>query len=802
MKNQHMKKQLIILLSCCVFWACSSSDDTDEALVANTLELSKETVKLSNVEGTFTVSVTATGEWNASVTDGNDWLSISRSTGNGSGDLRLIFTDNTQGEKRDGKIKVAQSSATGTIEKEISVEQLGGDPDILLDYSTEKIGYAGGELLVTVVSNVNWEVVIDEADSWVERIDPLSRAFVSTACQFKIAPNNDVERTAVLTFKAVGDYSLSKTIEVTQEKSEASLTLKHTEYALPYRYNTLTIPVDLGGIADSQYSIETDATWIVWDQEASTTSQIVLTVADNTQDLPRAAKIKVRNVTLVETVDVFQYGKPNMSIGDDANTLLAFPGAEGFGRITTGGRGGKVYHVTTLEDGDQAGTLRYAVNQRDARTIVFDVAGTIFLNSDLKISRGNLTIAGQTAPGQGICIARYPVILASDNIILRYLRFRVGNEGGGEPDGLGGMENTNVIVDHCSISWSIDECLSVYGGENLTIQWCIASESLRTAGHGKGKHGYGGNWGGTNVSYHHNLLAHHESRVPRLGPRPKTQENEYMDMRNNVFYNWAGNGCYGGEGMNVNIVNNYYKPGPATPQNKSVRYRIAGIGVRTYAYCHNEDGTPNVWYPMMHKWGTFFVEGNVLDGNAEATADNWTKGMYEQIDNSKCDDTFTEEVKASMHLSAPLATGQITTHSAQQAFDLVVDYAGCSKQRDIIDTRIALETKTGTATYIGSVTADAQNAPGLIDLPTDVKPAGAASAWPELAVEGTAIDGWKDSDGDGIPDIWEDAYGLDKENPNDAATYSLSTRYSNLEVYLHNLVQHIVHAQNKGGVIK
>lgn len=273
-------------------------------------------------------------------------------------------------------------------------------------------------------------------------------------------------------------------------------------------------------------------------------------------------------------------------------------------------------------------------------------------------------------------------------------------------------------------------------------------------------------------------------------------------MRNNVFYNWAGNGCYGGEGMNVNIVNNYYKPGPATPKDKYISYRIAGIGVRTQDYCHNEDGTPNTWYPMMHKWGTFFVDGNVMEGNAEVTADNWTKGIYEQIDNSKCDNTFTDEVKVAMHLTTPLATGMITTHSAEQAFDLVVGYAGCSKQRDIIDIRIAEETRTGTATYIGSVTENAANAPGLIDIPNDVKPAGAASAWPELTNNNMAPEGLKDSDGDGIPDIWEDAYGLDKENPDDAAAYTLDTRYSNLEVYLHNLVQHLVYAQIQGGTIK
>ena len=799
-----MRSYLMILLAG-FLWACSSDDEKNEVVSAKNLEVSKNEVKLTNVGGSFTINVTASGDWTAEVVSSNSgWLTLSKTSGSGNSDLRLFFTENTDDAKREGKIKIALSNADSKQEQEIAVEQLGTDPDILLDYPTDEISYEGGELLVTVVSNVEWEVYIAEEYSWIKKVEnPDARAFATTECKFMIDPNVDVERKGEIVFRTVGDYVLSRTVELTQEVSDAYLDLKYKEYALPYRNNKLIIPVDLGDREGARYNIDIDNEWLTWNKDESTSSQIVLDVADNDHsDLPRIARIKVRNAALEETVEVLQYGKPNVTIGDDMTTLLAFPGAEGFGRITTGGRGGKVYHVTTLEDGDQEGTLRYAVNQRDTRTIVFDVAGTIFLKSDLKITRGNLTIAGQTSPGQGICIATYPVILASNNIILRYLRFRVGNEGGGEPDGLGGMENTNIIIDHCSVSWSVDECLSVYGGENLTIQWCIASESLRTAGHGKGKHGYGGNWGGTNVSYHHNLLAHHESRVPRLGPRPKTQENEYMDMRNNVFYNWAGNGCYGGEGMNVNIVNNYYKPGPATPKDKYISYRIAGIGVRTQDYCHNEDGTPNTWYPMMHKWGTFFVDGNVMEGNAEVTADNWTKGIYEQIDNSKCDNTFTDEVKVAMHLTTPLATGMITTHSAEQAFYLVVGYAGCSKQRDIIDIRIAEETRTGTATYIGSVTENAANAPGLIDIPNDVKSAGAASAWPELTNNNMAPEGLKDSDGDGIPDIWEDAYGLDKENPDDAAAYTLDTRYSNLEVYLHNLVQHLVYAQIQGGTIK
>ena len=260
--------------------------------------------------------------------------------------------------------------------------------------------------------------------------------------------------------------------------------------------------------------------------------------------------------------------------------LVAFPGAEGFGRHATGGRGGKVYHVTTLEDDNQKGSLRWANAQAGPKTIVFDVSGTIFLKSPLHFTE-NTTVAGQTAPGDGICLADYPVSVGSNNII-RYLRFRLGNRqvAHHEGDGLGGSRCHDVIVDHCSISWSIDECLSVFGNQNFTVQWCIVAQSLNNAGHKKGKHGYGGNWGGSGASYHHNLIAHHTSRTPRLGPSAFTQEDERMDLRNNVIYNWTENGCYGGEAMTVNIVNNYYKPGPGTP-NDLRGMRIAAPNIRT-----------------------------------------------------------------------------------------------------------------------------------------------------------------------------------------------------------------------------
>lgn len=471
-----------------------------------------------------------------------------------------------------------------------------------------------------------------------------------------------------------------------------------------------------------------------------------------------------------------------------AEELPAFPGAEGFGRYTTGGRGGKVYHVTTLLDGMKAGTLRHALLQKGPRTVVFDVAGTIFLEKNLRIENGDLTIAGQTAPGQGICIARYPVTIQAENVIVRYLRFRVGNECGGEPDGLCCMDSKQVIIDHCSISWSVDETCSVYGGENLTVQWCLISESLRSSGHHKGAHGYGGIFGGDKASFHHNLLAHHESRTPRLGPRPATQQREHVDMRNNVIYNWAGGGCYGAEGMKVNIVNNYYKPGPATPKNKPIAYRIAGIGIRTTRYCYHEDGTPNQWQPMEHVWGRFFIDGNVVEGYPEVSRDNWTKGVYEQIQNEACDSLFTPQVKRDIRLTSPLETGVITTQSAEEAYQSVLARAGCSKWRDCIDERVIEETRSGTATYRGSRSANAAQYPGLIDLPSDVTPSGQVLPWPELSAGKTTQAQRKDTDGDGMPDEWEKRVRL---NPTDASDGNQTTLnqegYTNLEVYLNSL---------------
>ena len=532
-----------------------------------------------------------------------------------------------------------------------------------------------------------------------------------------------------------------------------------------------------------------------------------------------------------------------------ADNLPAFPGAEGFGRYTTGGRGGAVYHVTKLDDDGSEGSFRWACNKSGVRTIVFDVSGTIYLKSALQLKKGNVTIAGQTAPGDGICIADYPFTIDSDNVIIRFMRFRLGNRhvDKHEGDGLGGMDRKNIIVDHCSISWSIDECLSVYGSKNITLQWNIVSQSLKKSGHSKGNHGYGGNWGGSGATYHHNLLAHHDSRVPRLGPRPGTQKDERMDMRNNVMYNWGGNGCYGGEGMTVNIAYNYYKPGPTTlKRTKAMQYRLAAPGIRTVDYCLNKaaiaayyktatgtavtkndvsgssDGTNNYveisgtkykidmttnkidvggkqvtvswndWKPMLHAWGKFYAEGNYNPKSADMNKDNFKYGIANQIDKSGNDKTYPGD--NAIKLTVPMPFEGVTTHTAQDAYEKVLAYAGASLHRDWVDEQMVNDTRKGIATSTGS-----GNTGGIINSQNDNKPAGAAadwSPWPDLVTD-TSIS-VADTDGDGIPDYWEDANGLDKNNAADG-NLTDAEGYTNLERYMNSLVADIMAKENEGG---
>lgn len=444
----------------------------------------------------------------------------------------------------------------------------------------------------------------------------------------------------------------------------------------------------------------------------------------------------------------------------------AFPGAEGFGRNTTGGRGGKVLFVTNLNDSGE-GSFRAAVNESGPRYILFKVSGNIELKSRLNISNGNLTIAGQTAPGDGICIKDYPVVIDADNIIIRFLRFRMGDEAEQEADALESRFHKNIIIDHCSLSWSTDETATFYSNENTTLQWCFITESLRNSVHGKGAHGYGGIWGGKRASFHHNLLAHHDSRNPRLGERADESFalTDLVDLRNNVVYNWQGNSAYGGEAMNVNIVNCYYKPGPATTKTE----RIISI-----------DKSKNEDSEVYDVWGRFYIDGNYMEGSARATDNNWEYGVYNQFHHSYGE--VPDEDKAAMRLPEPHdIENNVTTHSAQEAYEKVLDFGGASLSRDAVDARIAEEVRTASYTYEGSN----GSTNGIIDTQADV------GGWPSLESRDPA----RDTSGDGMPDEWKEKMKLDPEanNPNGN---ELSTAYDNIEVYMNSLIKEITENQN------
>jgi pectate lyase len=441
-----------------------------------------------------------------------------------------------------------------------------------------------------------------------------------------------------------------------------------------------------------------------------------------------------------------------------AEESIAFPGAEGFGKFTTGGRGGEVIIVSNLNDNGE-GSFRKAVQKNGSKIIVFTVSGTIHLESPLNI-KGNTTIAGQTAPGDGICIADYPVQLGGDNIIVRYLRFRMGDRhqnvgqvaGSGHDDAFSGMKRKNIIIDHCTMSWSTDETFSVYAGDSTTLQWNLMSEPLNYSYHfEKGdtdfeRHGYGGIWGGRHFSAHHNLFAHCLSRTPRFdGIRNTPEEN--VDFRNNVIYNWGANNVYAGEGGTYNIINNYYKPGPETKAN--VRNRIV-----------------NPFKTATIPFGKFYVEGNYVEGATEVNQNNW-KGVVM--------DKGTESDAQLAKLKQPFGTVSINTQDAQQAYDLVLQWAGASFKRDTLDQRIINDVIKGTGRFI-----DVQGG-----FPHGTDYAISKSAWPGLK----SLPAPLDSDGDGIPDDWEKKNRLNPNDKGDGAATHLHKHYTNIEVYINSLIK-------------
>jgi pectate lyase len=433
---------------------------------------------------------------------------------------------------------------------------------------------------------------------------------------------------------------------------------------------------------------------------------------------------------------------------EPGETPLAFPGAEGFGAHAKGGRGGDVYHVSNLNDRG-AGSLRLGVETMSGpRTIVFDVSGTIVLDSPLTISKPYLTIAGQTAPGDGITLARYPLNVSASHVVLRYFRVRLGDEIVDRPDAVHIDAGSNIIIDHLSASWSIDEVMSSQSSEVdlLTIQWSLIAEALDTSHHEKGSHGFGGILGAPRQSVHHNIYANLKSRAPKVSGRRHCK----VDFRNNVIYNWRINNNYDGASSYMNWVNNYYKSGPATRD--KVKYQVFDLS-DTYVGPDGEVEDRN------HET-SLYAEGNFVAGSPTISADNWSGGI-----------NFSEGANEADHRAhSPHDFPALPSEtSAEEAYPLVLAGAGASLVRDAVDKRIVSEVRSGTATY----------GDGVIDSQREV------GGHPELY----SLPAPPDSDQDGMPDAWEKANGLNPEDAADRNETNLSgTFYTNLEVYLNGLV--------------
>ena len=512
----------------------------------------------------------------------------------------------------------------------------------------------------------------------------------------------------------------------------------------------------------------------------------------------------------------------------------AFPGAEGHGRYVTGGRGGKVIHVTNLND-KGTGSFRAAVSGSSKKIIVFDVAGVIPLASDLTIG-ANTTILGQTASSPGITL-RYYTVRPESNCIIRFIRLRRGQEKdiNDGADATWQRNKTGIIFDHCSFSWSIDEVASFYDNNNFTMQWCTIAESLTNPGHSKGAHGYGGIWGGKLASFHHNFLGHLMNRGPRFngaryGWTGYTSNQDYatykwknpvqaenVDFRNSVIYNAQGT-CYGGPGGGqINIVNNYYKAGPSQSLKSTTQNGIK-VDVSTGKERGNQDritlvtvsssGNSDKKHPELYEMTSrYFINGNTTETTKGSVTKNkdwkgvsYDKGTYtynDEIYSADKNNFYGDAVEhktingvscVKIKMDEPAPTGVITTHTADEAFCKVLANAGASLFRDEIDARYMEEAKTGTAQYEGSITLS----PGIIDKVSDVN-----GYTEKTFATGSRPKGF-DSDNDGILDDWETANGLNPNDASDALTYSLDEKgyYTNLEVYANSLVEDIMKSGN------
>ena len=413
--------------------------------------------------------------------------------------------------------------------------------------------------------------------------------------------------------------------------------------------------------------------------------------------------------------------------------IPAFPEAEGFGAMTRGGRGGRVLFVTNLNDAGP-GSFREACMAKGPRIVIFRVGGLITLQSPLRITEPYLTIAGQTAPGDGICLRSDVFYIAAHDVVVRFLRSRLGDLTRKEVDSISiGTPSRNVILDHCSASWSIDETLSPSGDiANVTVEWCLIAESLNHSFHSKGEHGYGSLVHATGgLTLHHNLWAHHTERNPRLGDNGGPPFPTF-DVRNNVMYNWGGmcSGLTDGN-LKVNYVGNYIRPGPSSSKRK-----------------------PIVMRQMATERTRYYVGGNFVEGRPDLTADN--TAMFDRVE--------YQGKKLFSLVSAPFDAAPVRTQSAKEAYQAVLESVGATVPvRDAVDSRII---------------ADVRNRTGkLIDSQKEV------GGWPAYRAAAPP----RDSDNDGVPDAWETAHGMNPRDPRDAGAVDPASGYTRLELYLNEL---------------
>jgi len=409
---------------------------------------------------------------------------------------------------------------------------------------------------------------------------------------------------------------------------------------------------------------------------------------------------------------------------------LAFPGAEGYGRFALGGRGGKALFVTNLND-KGPGSLRSAIEAQGPRIVIFKVSGTIELQSNLRIEHPRITIAGQTAPGDGICLRKYPLIISADDSVVRYIRVRLGDEADNKVDGIDVSDAENVIVDHCSVSWTLDEAVNTYHGtKNVTLQWCLISESLHNSRLQQG-HGFAASLGGINTSYHHNLLANNAGRNPSIAGE-KSNPTINLDFRNNVVFNWQYR-TLDGRPCSINVVNNYYKAGPASRKDS----RIVKIQCL-------EDGSFGRWY----------IQGNVFEDRSQSRRRN----DLIRIDASNI------SIESAM-INEPADFAPILTQTAEEAFENVLLYAGAIRpKRDSHDERIVREVRSGRTTF-GN---------GIIASQTDV------GGWPELS----STQPQQDIDADGMSDEWERRFSPNGDLSLQSSQDLDNDGYTNVEEYL------------------